>query len=71
MPVKSWHHKLTSHPLRRVSSCSADEETLECGHKQRVKQDAFGSTHPNRRRCRQCIPFAFCPCLQLKREECR
>ena len=29
-------------------------EVLECGHRQRPKSDVYGTTTPNRRRCKQC-----------------
>lgn len=49
-----------SYPLRRVVETWVDSETgvewerLECGHELRRRQDAYGPTRPDRRRCRFC-----------------
>lgn len=47
-------------PLRKVIESFNDKETgamkerLECGHVQNVKQDIYGYTYANKRRCRKC-----------------
>lgn len=49
------------YPLRKIEDHWTNPsnglvfEVLECGHKQRVKSDIYGETHPVRRRCRRCF----------------
>ena len=50
-----------TNPLRAIvatehDECGARIEVLECGHKQRQRQDMIGPTNAYRRRCRHCAP---------------
>ncbi len=51
--------KVNRDPLRKIVGVDWDEydlklEVLECGHKQRVRQDMIGPTNAQSRRCRRC-----------------
>jgi len=50
-------------PLRKIVDWHLDDlgrriEVLECGHEQAQKQDIYGATNAERRRCRKCAKGA-------------